>query len=178
MKTRIFSKGLIVAISGLVASCASSPADSTVVWPPESVVVPPVPAGTPRSLAFQRVELPDNWGFWQDFDFSTHYRGIIRSEAELAALWSFMVEYDDPARANPPMPFVDFAEHSLIWYAEAGSFSVFVDLDEVLEFENVIEAHVTIHKTDYADNSLHLWRIDATDMAIRFVETKHSDGGI
>ncbi len=148
------------------------------VWPPESVVVPPDPAGTPRSLAFQRVELPENWGFWQDFDFSTHYRGIIRSEAELAALWSFMVNYDDPARANPPIPLVDFAEHSLIWYAEVGSFAFFVDLDEVLEFENVIEAHVTLHRTDFAENHLHLWNISLTDKPVRFVETELYDGGI
>ena len=76
------------------------------------------------------------------------------------------------------MPVVDFAEYSLIWYGEAGSFAVFVDLDEVLEFENVIEAHVSLHKTDFAGNSLHLWKISSTDKAVRFVETELYDGGI
>lgn len=146
--------------------------------------IPQEPAGEPSEISFQKVDLHSDWRLKQSFDYST-YSGIFRTEAELQSAWRHMVNaYDEvsglpfPKNPNQPvMPKVDFDKYSVIWYADRGSNASFVKMNKVVEYQNLVEAYLTLFYSDFGSSHLNLWTIPKTDKEIRFVETKEYEQG-
>ncbi|TSC75236.1 MAG: hypothetical protein G01um101430_559 [Parcubacteria group bacterium Gr01-1014_30] len=141
--------------------------------------VPQEPSGEPREISFQKVDLHTDWRLKKSYDYSI-YRGIFRTEAELKNIWKYMVNaYDEvsglPFPKNPNQPVmseVDFDKYSVVWYADRGSNASFVTMKKMVEYQNLIEAHLALFYSDFGSSHLNLWTIPKTEKEIRFVETK------
>ena len=138
------------------------------------------PIGEPNNISFQKVDLHADWRLKQSYDYSTH-RGIFHTEADLKKVWKYMVNaYDEvsglpfPKNLNQPpvMPEIDFDKYFVVWYTNGGSGASFVTMNKVVEYQNLIEAHLTLFYSDFGSSHLNLWTIPKTEKGIRFVETK------
>ena len=140
---------------------------------------PQEPSGEPNKILFQEANLHADWRLKESYDYSI-YSGIFRTEVELKNVWKYMVNaYDEvsglpfPKNPNQPMmPQIDFDKYSVVWYADNGSNASFVTMNKVVEYQNLIEAHLTLFYSDFGSSHLNLWTIPKTDKKIRFVETK------
>lgn len=144
------------------------------------------PVGQQKSVSFEKVNLHSDWGLRESFDYST-YKGVFNDETELKRVWGYMwnaIEETKAWRRNttpenqPILPIIDFGKHSVIWYANRGSNASFVVMDKIVEFDNLIEAHITLHYSDFITSDLNLWTIPKTSKPVQFVERQEYDGGI
>jgi len=140
------------------------------------------PISKSETLSLEEITLHPDWRLGRSFDYS-RYHGILHTELELSELWTHMVNawdehygFQKAKRENQPVtPHVDFDTQSVIWYADRGSNASFVRASKAVEYEDLIEVHITIYHSDFGSSRLNLWTIPKTNKAIRFVETHEYD---
>src|SRR3989338_2757013 len=136
-----------------ITSCTVEYNKSTKIEPPsirtDNLLLPQI-GGIPKIVPFREVELHEDWGLGDSFDYSV-YKGIFRDEKELKDVWVHMVNAwkesgysGDRAKNLPVMPIIDFNEYSVIWYANYGSGTSLVIMNEILEFKDIVQINITL----------------------------------
>lgn len=151
----------------LVIACSPHPG-------PEVNLTTAEPQGEPRAILFERIGYYEDW-YLDGGGGDLEGRGVLNSESELSRLWDDLHTFASTESDKPQMPSIDFQRYVVLWYDVREVFAISAEMNSVLEFENLIEVHLTISTTDYNNNDLYLWIIPRTGKDIRLVETIDPD---
>lgn len=166
---------MAIAVTGYFVSASDMKATKTA---PRIITKISTSIGDHRSIAFEKIGLHSDWRLRKSFDYATH-KGVFRSESALKQVWADMINAWDEQKFfwqrkhdnQPVMPTVDFSKKSVLWYGDRGGGASFVTMKKVLEFDDVIEAHLVLFHSDFGSSHLNLWTVPKTDKPVRFVET-------
>jgi len=178
-KTLVFIIFVVVVVIITVYFVWSSDQNSTTPITQPETEVPIASVGEPQSVSFKKVDLHSDWRLKSSYNYST-YKGTFQNENELKKVWGSMVNAYDELQAfwekknenQPVMPVISFNKNSVIWYADRGVSASFVTMDEVIEYDDFIEAHIVLFYSDFGSSHLNLWTIPKTDKPVQFIETR------
>ncbi len=138
----------------------------------------PVKTGAPHDIKAKKIEIDPDLRLKDRFDYST-YCGIIRSQRELDALWSQLINIQDKfyhilTSHIPKSPQIDFNNSMVLWFADRGVNASFVESLTITESEetNALKASIHVFHSDFGSSHLNLWEIPKTSKEI-IIQVEH-----